>query len=79
MGHDKLQNMYKTNFSLVQYHRWNLSEIESMIPWERYVYIDLLKEYLEELEREKQLKEQEQKAEISRLERQAKQKQQRRV
>ena len=79
MGHDKLQNMYKTNFSLVQYHRWNLSEIEGMIPWERYVYIDLLKEYLEELEREKQLKEQEQKAEISRLERQAKQKQQRRV
>lgn len=71
MGHDKLANYFKTNFSLVQYHKWNLSEIESMIPWERYVYIDLLQNYLDELEKEKQLKEAEQKAEMSRLRRQS--------
>ena len=42
------------------------------MPWERYVYIELLQQYLDELEKEKQLREQERKAEMARLERQAK-------
>ena len=72
MGHDKLANYFKTNFSLIQYHHWSLNEIENMMPWERYVYIELLQQYLDELEKEKQLREQERKAEMARLERQAK-------
>lgn len=50
LGHDKLINHYKTNFALVQHHKYSLSEIENMIPWERMIYIDLLKEFLKEQE-----------------------------
>jgi hypothetical protein len=53
LGHDKLQNFYRTNFALIQHHKYNLYDIEHMIPWERAVYIDLLKAYIEE-EKQKQ-------------------------
>lgn len=48
LGHDSLMNHYKTNFALVQHHKYSLSEIEGMIPWERMIYIELLKEFLKE-------------------------------
>ena len=31
-----------------QHHNWSISEIENMIPWEREVYVSLLKQYIEE-------------------------------
>jgi len=37
------------NFALMQYHKYSLSEVESMIPWEREVYTTFLIQYLEEL------------------------------
>ncbi len=55
MGHDSLSNMYVTNFSMIQHHKYSLSEIESMMPFEREIYIGLLKDYIEkENERVKQ-------------------------
>jgi hypothetical protein len=48
MAHESLESYYKTNFSLIQHHKYSLTEIESMIPWEREVYIALLKQYIEE-------------------------------
>ena len=33
---------------MIQYHDWSLTEIESMMPWEREVYIGLLIEHLED-------------------------------
>lgn len=50
LGHDKLENYFKTNFALMQHHKYSLSDIENMMPWERYIYIDLLKEYIREEE-----------------------------
>ena len=50
LGHDNLMNHYKTNFALMQYHKYSLTELETMIPWERFIYIDLLKEHLKEQE-----------------------------
>lgn len=49
-GYDNLMNHYKTNFALMQYHKYSLTELEGMIPWERFIYIDLLKEHLKEQE-----------------------------
>jgi hypothetical protein len=46
LGYDNLANYYKTNFALMQHHKYSLAELEDMIPWERYIYIDLLKEYI---------------------------------
>lgn len=48
MAHENLESYYKTNFSLVQHHKYSLTEIENMLPWERDIYIELLKQHLEE-------------------------------
>jgi hypothetical protein len=34
----------------MQYHKYSLIEIENMIPWERDIYVMLLKQHLEEEE-----------------------------
>jgi len=51
-----LENYYRINFALLQYHKYSLTEIENLIPWERDIYVGLLKNHLEE-ERLKQQQE----------------------
>jgi len=46
--HDTLRNYYMTNFSLMQHHKYSLTELESMMPWERDVYVAMLTQYIEE-------------------------------
>lgn len=46
--HDNLQNYYKTNFILIQHHKYSLSELEDMLPWERAVYVSQLENYIAE-------------------------------
>jgi hypothetical protein len=46
--HESLENYYKMNFALMQYHQYSLFEIEEMIPFEREVYVYMLIQYLEE-------------------------------
>tara|TARA_Y100001951_G_scaffold71856_1_gene58743 strand:- start:63 stop:224 length:162 start_codon:yes stop_codon:yes gene_type:complete len=31
-----------TSFSMMQHHKYSLTEIENMIPWERDIYVDML-------------------------------------
>ena len=50
MIHMDLENYYKLNFALMQYHKYSLTEIETLMPWERDVYVALLKQHLEEEE-----------------------------
>jgi hypothetical protein len=45
-----LENYFKLNFSLMQYHKWSITEIEAMLPWERDIYVSLLQQHLEEEE-----------------------------
>jgi hypothetical protein len=45
-----LENYFKLNFALMQYHKYSLTEIENMMPWERDIYVALLKNHLEEEE-----------------------------
>ena len=40
----------------MQHHKYNLTELDSMMPWEREIYMGLLMEHLEE-ERERLAKE----------------------
>jgi hypothetical protein len=47
-GYDSLKNYYMTNFSLMQHHKYSLTELETMMPWERDIYITLLMQYIEE-------------------------------
>jgi 3-methyladenine DNA glycosylase AlkD len=50
LGYDSLMNYFKTNFSLMQHHKYSLHEIENMIPWEKFIYIDMLKQYIKQQE-----------------------------
>jgi len=47
LSHDNMVNFYKTNFLLMQIHKYSLTEIENMMPWERETYIGMLLQYLE--------------------------------
>tara|TARA_B100000902_G_scaffold388299_1_gene433670 strand:- start:795 stop:977 length:183 start_codon:yes stop_codon:yes gene_type:complete len=48
MAHEDLASYYKINFALVQHHKYSLTELENMIPWEREIYLTLLQQYIEE-------------------------------
>jgi hypothetical protein len=50
LGHDKLMNYFQTNFNMMQHHKYSLSDLENMIPWERQVYIDLLRGFIKDEE-----------------------------
>jgi hypothetical protein len=54
MSYGNLMNYYKTNFALIQHHKYSLSEIENMIPFERDIYVDMLVEHLNKLEQERE-------------------------
>ena len=33
---------------MVQHHKYSLTELEYMMPWEREIYVNLLSQYIEE-------------------------------
>jgi|TARA_A100001015_G_scaffold180647_1_gene201030 hypothetical protein len=41
---------YKTNFDLMQHHKYSLNEIDMMIPWEKEVYVSMLIDFIKEEE-----------------------------
>ena len=48
MAHMDLESYFKLNFALIQHHKYSLTEIENMMPWERDIYLGLLNQYIEE-------------------------------
>jgi len=38
------------NFAMMQYHKYSLTELEEMLPFEREIYTQMLIEYLREQE-----------------------------
>ena len=48
MAHMDLESYFKLNFALMQHHKYSLTEIENMMPWERDIYVGLLNQYVEE-------------------------------
>tara|TARA_B100001057_G_scaffold472231_1_gene535308 strand:- start:360 stop:557 length:198 start_codon:yes stop_codon:yes gene_type:complete len=48
IAREDLESYYRINFSLMQYHKYSLTELENMMPWERDIYIALLQQYIEE-------------------------------
>jgi len=53
MGYDSLENFFQVNFALMQHHKYNLYDLENMMPWERMVYIDLLSQHLKQQEQQR--------------------------
>jgi len=48
MLHCDLVNYYRINFALMQHHKYSLSDLENMFPFEREIYLTLLQQYIEE-------------------------------
>jgi hypothetical protein len=48
MAYMNLESYYRINFSLLQFHKYSLSEIENLIPFERELYLGLLQQHIEE-------------------------------
>ena len=48
LGHESLNNYFLVNFSLMQHHKYSLSELENMLPWERDIYTNLLVQHLKD-------------------------------
>ena len=48
MSHISLESYFKLNFAMMQHHKYSLTEIENMMPWERDIYVGLLNQYIEE-------------------------------
>lgn len=46
--HDSLTNHYQTNFALMQHHKYSLSDLEKMLPWEKTMYVTMLLRHIEE-------------------------------
>ena len=69
MGHDTLANHIKSNFNLIHHHKWNLGEIENMMPWEKHVYVELLNSWIQEQEDEARQRDNEHKNMLAQLNR----------
>ena len=50
LGYDSLMNHFRTNFTLMQEHKYSLAELENMMVWEKFIYIDMLKQYIKHQE-----------------------------
>ena len=48
MAHIDLESYFRINFALMQFHKYSLTEIENLMPWERDIYLALLKQHIEE-------------------------------
>ncbi len=53
LSHNSIENYYLATFTLMQHHKYSLSDIENMIPFELDTYMGLLKNHLDELEKSK--------------------------
>lgn len=48
LSHTSLSLYYKTIFAVAQHHKYQISEIENLIPYERDLYLDMLLSYINE-------------------------------
>lgn len=45
--HTNLENWYQTVFAMAQHHKYSISELEGMIPFERDLYFGMLINFIE--------------------------------
>jgi len=43
-----MTNYYQVNFQMMQHHKYSLTELDNMIPWERDIYVSLLTQWVDE-------------------------------
>lgn len=48
LSHNNLNNYYRNIFAVAQHHKYQISEIENLLPYERDLYTDMIIQYIEE-------------------------------
>ena len=48
LSHESLVNYYQTNFQLMHHYHYSLTEIDTLMPWEREIYVGLVVEHVAE-------------------------------
>lgn len=43
-----LEAYFRINFAMMQFHKYSLTELENMMPWERDIYVGLLQQHIED-------------------------------
>ena len=56
LSHTTLLVYYNTVFALAQHHKYQISEIENLLPYERDIYFDMLVDYIEEQKRKENVR-----------------------
>lgn len=51
MSYMTLENYYRINFSLQQFHKWPMTMVEEWTPMDRELYVFMLSEHIEEEKR----------------------------
>ena len=46
-GYSNLANYYQTVFALCQHHKYSISDVEDLVPFERDIYVTMLVDYIE--------------------------------
>jgi len=54
--HTNLENWYQTVFAMAQHHKYSISELEGMIPFERDLYFGMLINFIEKQKEMQQAK-----------------------
>jgi hypothetical protein len=49
-----LEEYYKTVFAMAQHHKYSISEVEDLYPFERTIYFEMLMDYLAEAKRRRE-------------------------
>lgn len=52
VGYLNIALYYQLNFSLMQHHKYSLSDLNSLYPYERDIYVALLADFLQRQEQE---------------------------
>jgi len=48
MSYNSLANYYSLTFQLMQHHKYSMSDLEQMLPFERDIYTEMLIAHLED-------------------------------
>ena len=47
-GYESLKNYFETNFTLMHHHKYSLTELDNLIPWEKRIYVSMLVSFTKE-------------------------------
>lgn len=52
LSHTSLTNYYTISFALAFHHKYSMTDIDNMIPFERDLYVDMIADFIEKQQEE---------------------------